>query len=670
MHPKHLSPVLLSLTLVACGDKGEEDTAEPLDSDDAVDADDDGYTDDVDCDDGDPAVHPDADELCNGEDDDCDTQIDEDAVDAGTWHPDADEDGHGSGDTSLAVVSCEAPEGHVDSADDCLDDDPSVSPSAEEVCDGIDNDCDDSVDEELLLDLFTDADGDGHGDPGAPVQACELEAGLSEGDGDCDDTDGSVYPEAPEVCGDGVVNDCLGSVEAALAECPLEWPASDADADVALDAGTAYGEAGRSLAAGDVDGDGLDDILVGAPYHSTSEAVDQEGAAWLVLGGVSASGSLEAVAASSVTGGSRWAYLGHSLDVAPDLDGDGLDDILIGAPAVDNESPTGAAYVVLGGATADLSAPDGTFAPGVEGQVGFSVAGVGDVDGDGLGDLLVGSPTWYVEGYTGRAFLLLGPATGSTSNADATFTTVDSGTNFVGEAVSAAGDVDGDGMADLLVGGGYAASGGSYKGKAWLLAGSSSIASGDLEDLALLEVRGDADYDYLGSSLVGLGDFDGDGLDDVVLGADGADPAETSTAGAAYVFLGGTTGTVSASSAAAVVEGSTWYGRLGQGLAAGGDLDRDGLDDVLLGAPNDYNEGAEVSGRVYALLGGTTGTVSAADLPTIQGSDTTGGLGYALAGGDVDGDGLQDVVAGVPGRSDTEWSREGGVVLFLGEHTY
>ena len=203
------------LLLIACGDKAE-DTGQPGDDGDGttepVDADDDGYLSDEDCDDTDPEIHPGADELCNGVDDNCDGQVDEDAVDLLTVYQDEDADGFG--DPATAQVACEVGVGQTEDDSDCDDAHDSVNPEATEICDGLDNDCNDLVDEaDSGLDLstaqewFTDADQDGYGDPISSTWSCEQPADTSEDDTDCDDGAVDIHPGADEIC-DGVDNDC------------------------------------------------------------------------------------------------------------------------------------------------------------------------------------------------------------------------------------------------------------------------------------------------------------------------------------------------------------------------------------------------------------------------------------------------------------------------------
>jgi hypothetical protein len=202
------------LLTTACG---EEDSKPPEDTGTApidTDGDDDGYGADEDCDDTDPAIHPGANEVCDGVDNNCDDQIDEDeAVDAPTWYADADGDGYG--DPEAASVACAQPSGFTDDATDCDDSDASINPAATELCDGADNDCDDETDEDDATDAATwyaDADGDGYGDPDTASVACNAPSGTVADDSDCDDAEATTNPGADEHC-DGHDDDCDGDVD-------------------------------------------------------------------------------------------------------------------------------------------------------------------------------------------------------------------------------------------------------------------------------------------------------------------------------------------------------------------------------------------------------------------------------------------------------------------------
>ncbi len=177
------------------------------------DMDDDGHAYDAgDCNDEDPAVNPEALESCNGIDDDCDGEIDEDPEDGIQIFQDS--DGDGFGDPDVSAVQCNAPLGWTTVTGDFDDADPSVYPGADEVCDGKDNDGNGVVDDEPVdgLTAYADQDGDGYGDTGTAVATCGLPEGMVDVPGDCDDTEPAVHPGAEEVC-DGFDNDCDGTVD-------------------------------------------------------------------------------------------------------------------------------------------------------------------------------------------------------------------------------------------------------------------------------------------------------------------------------------------------------------------------------------------------------------------------------------------------------------------------
>ncbi len=171
-------------------------------------------TDDIDlrgdCNDDDALINPSADELCDGLDNDCDGVVDEDAVDMTTWYQDA--DGDGAGNPDVTIVSCEHPEGYLDVAGDCDDQDNDIQNNGVEICDGDDNDCNGLVDDGVLLDSYDDLDHDGFGDPQSMTLTCIIPAGRTRDNRDCNDDDALINPSAEELC-DTLDNDCDNEID-------------------------------------------------------------------------------------------------------------------------------------------------------------------------------------------------------------------------------------------------------------------------------------------------------------------------------------------------------------------------------------------------------------------------------------------------------------------------
>ena len=202
-------------------DRDGDGFGDPADTVTACEAPADTVTNALDCDDGDAAVHPDADEVCDGVDNDCDALLDDadDSLDVSTgatFYGDVDADGFGDPDFSL--FACAQPEGFVEDATDCDDATADVNPDADEVCDDVDNDCDglvddadDSIDLSTIRTFFRDGDGDGYGVVDDITEGCSLPSGYSTEPTDCDDDNPAISPGATEVCDAGDVDeDCDG----------------------------------------------------------------------------------------------------------------------------------------------------------------------------------------------------------------------------------------------------------------------------------------------------------------------------------------------------------------------------------------------------------------------------------------------------------------------------
>ncbi len=196
----------LLLLVTACRSNNIITTEKPTEDEVVLeDADGDGYFGDEDCDDQNAQIHAGVEEICDGIDNNCNGEIDEGVLT--TFY--IDEDGDGFGDPDISGEYCSRPEGYVPSASDCDDTNPEVFVGNNESCDGIDNNCNDEIDEGVGNVYFTDLDGDGFGDSDNTILMCGLSEGYSSADGDCDDNNAEVYPDAEELC-DGLDNNCDG----------------------------------------------------------------------------------------------------------------------------------------------------------------------------------------------------------------------------------------------------------------------------------------------------------------------------------------------------------------------------------------------------------------------------------------------------------------------------
>ncbi|MFT4974447.1 MAG: hypothetical protein ACI8S6_000329 [Myxococcota bacterium] len=434
-------------------------------------------------------------------------------------------------------------------------------------------------------------------------------------------------------------------------------PGSTQRSDHSLDAawyGTdTAGYAGQSLAAGDVNGDGLSDLLVGQP---------QDDLAYLLFGAASIVGAdFSSAAAVSLTyDESDSPDLADTVLLA-DIDGDGLDDLLLGAPTDDTSATNaGAVYGIAGGTVAStISLPDDAdLVLGGPASVGDARAGSAlasaDLDGDGYNDLIVGAPYADTSAtQAGGVYLWYGALT----SLDGLEDDVDSGdllrgtdtTDWAGHAV-AARDVDGDGLSEILVGAPNVDDTDSNIGAVYYVAGALSVAAvRDLDTDSELTIFGDDAGDKAGSA-VGLGDVDGDSYGDLFFGAPHADIG-ASGAGVAYAFFdpAGLTGSsYAASDADFVAYATTANASFGAPLVSH-DLDGDGVEELLVAGPNEQMS-VSGAGSVRIFDASSAATVAASDAESLlMGTVSAGQLGAALAiAEDMSGDGYIDILSGSP----------------------
>ncbi len=677
MYPsRFLVTALLALGLPACDTEEDDTGTNPVDDTGAdtgtpdtspppVDDDGDGYTSDVDCDDHNYQVWPGAPELCDGLDNDCDGSTDEDY--------DGDGDGH-------VIQTC------MD-GDDCDDSDPGVYPGAEEIpYDGIDQDCSGAD--------LDDVDGDGF-------------RSTKVGGNDCDDANPAIHPRATEIPKNGIDEDCNGGddidgdddgygdeawggddcddADPSVHPGATDWmnDALDADCDgkepglqsldaapVLIDGTETWDDlVGFGIDACDFDEDGLDDLVVGAPFASS-----YHGQVGIFYGsGADAWGAGMGMADADVlVEGNSYDFIGFDPRCG-DVDGDGHADLVLGRGEIDY-SPyvttfglliyygTGRGFSArLGDADADAELSLRLGAPTGGNNVYDSEFALGDIDGDGADDVVL---EWPFDTLHGDAEILVLPG----ARYDGAIALDDrisgwmvpdqpytGGSTWV-QQVQVLEDLDGDGLLDIVAAEPYwsdtidtadTAEPYSREGRASFLSGFGEAAGETLSELAHAVLTAEAPWTFLGFSAA-TGDFDADGAADGALGGIG-DSTGGDTAGGLWMwsdFAGflGTDPTSPTASASAHVYGTWADGGLGLHMDAAGDLDGDGFEDLLVCEPSAAEDQV---GRVWVVSGALLSGVAAVEdvaLFGVEGTSSDNGIGSALLGGaDFDGDDRPDV---------------------------
>ncbi len=492
---------------------------------------------------------------------------------------------------------------------------------------------------------------------------------------------GEVVGLAGDVNGDGysdVAVSLPGAEKVAIYHGSSAGPATTVELSV-----SASGFGKSLFSAGDVNGDGISDIIVGAPLLDGLAGVDT-GGAYIYLGSPGSVSDVPILLEENIAGSSIWGNFAYSVSGAGDVNGDGYNDVIVGTSNNGSSNPSSNDVYIYHGSMNGISTVYATKLEPTSAPFSATVSGVGDVNGDGFDDVIVGGSN-LGSGSEGLAYVYHGSPTGVSisyevileeNNANSRFGRFVSGAGDVNgdgysdviiagnqgdtayvyhgsstgilsvsqskfaldvqvSSVSGAGDVNGDGYSDVIVGRERFTNGQTREGLASVYLGSPS----GLSPTAHWEVESDVANAYFGSSVSGAGDVNGDGFDDIVVGAYGN--FNKGLVGYAYVYHGSASGLLA--SYQEVLTNNSVNARFGRSVSGAGDVNGDGYSDVIIGSDN-YANGQSAEGAAYLYVGSPSGLTLAAEWESDQASAF---FGLDVAGvGDVTGDGYSDVIVG------------------------
>lgn len=482
---------------------------------------------------------------------------------------------------------------------DCDDTNPDIHPEATEECDGIDNDCDDIIDPQISF--FLDLDGDGYGT--VEFSSCMQPPGYSTEEGDCNDEDDSIHPAAIDQCGDDIDQDCDGVVN--NEEC--FYSVNDAPVKFFSDPAYPMGVGGVLM---DSSGDGVFDFVASAPADLPLEGVERT---INVFHGPFEAEQSTLDAAHRISLSSFDANGGAGL-ISTDFNGDGQLDLVV-ASERNNYAGTnaGAVYLMLGPIEDSLTLEDEYDSrwTGIEGSLaGFSVASLGDVNSDGLSDLVIGA--YKYEGSAingGAAYIVFGSTEGEDiSLSDADVVLLGGEDDNLGYEVASAGDINGDGIMDIAVNAYRFDTTKRNAGRTFVFFGpidsSLTLAQADIR------IDGYEEVSQLGSTLAPLRDFDGDGIDDLLVASQFGEVDDTSLIedeGVAFLLVGLEAGDISLLDAQAKIVGEYENENFGREAVSLGDVNTDGFGDVIISSKR-YGVEHPEQGRSSVFLGPLEGT--------------------------------------------------------------
>ena len=433
------------------------------------------------------------------------------------------------------------------------------------------------------------------------------------------------------------------------------------------DADQAGAEFGTSVAsAGDVNGDGYSDVIIGASSYDDAGNTN-EGRAFVYHG--SATGLSLTPNSTPDDADQINAIFGNSVSSAGDVNGDGYSDVIIGCWGYDDggNAEEGRAFVYYGSAVGLSATPNSTpdDADQANSLFGTSVSSAGDVNGDGFSDVIIGARTYDDGGNMdeGRAFVYYGSVTGLSASPDSILDDADQAFSNFGISVACAGDINGDGYSDILIGARDYDDGGNID------EGRVFVYHGSASGLSATPDNTPDDADqanaFFGVSVACAGDVNGDGFSDVIIGAITYDDGPNTNEGRAFVYFGSASG-LSATPSSTPDDADHAFAQFGISVASAGDVNGDGYSDVIVGAPN-YDNGNPNEGAAFVYHGNPSGLsiTLQAQLENNQISQT----GYSVASaGDVNADGYSDVIVGARYFTNGQ-TNEGAAFVYHGSAT-
>jgi len=362
--------------------------------------------------------------------------------------------------------------------------------------------------------------------------------------------------------------------------------------------------------AGDVNNDGFDDIIIGAQSHNNST-----GRAYIYYGGIETDNIADVI----LNGEGTNSVFGCCVSGAGDINRDGYDDVIVGASIYNNY--TGAAYVYFGGPSMDNIVDLRMIGENSDDRFGYTVSSAGDINNDGFDDVIIGAINFN---NIGRAYIYLG---GQNPDNEADLLIEGETANSKFGIVSKAGDINNDGYDDIIIGG-YGVN--FFTGKAYLYYGGQ-----EPDNIVDIVYNGENEDDWFGCSLSTAGDVNNDGFDDILIGAFGFN----NTVGRAYIYFGGD---IKDNVADIIFTGETTSNRFGYSVNEAGDINNDGYDDVIIGAYMYDN----LAGRAYVYYGSET-IDNSVDIILDPVTKYDEYFAYSVSGaGDVNNDGLDDLIIG------------------------